>query len=164
MNVAPTHVELYDWKPKLKELHGQPVPEAYVGKKRFSTMTGNPQGKLMLAPVEPFARHGESGATVSGLLPHIASVSDDLCFVKSMHTDAVNHAPAISFLLSGGQLPGRPTLGAWLSYGLGTENENLPSFVVMTSVSKGTTCGQIFYNFYWSSGFLPTQFRIYTEP
>jgi len=159
MNGAPTHVDLYDWKPKLKELHGEPVPDSYIGDKRFSTMTGNPKGKLMLAPVEPFAQHGESGATVSGLLPHIANVADDLCFVKSMHTDAVNHAPAISFLLSGGQLPGRPTLGAWLSYGLGTENENLPSFVVMTSVSKGTSCGQIFYDFYWSSGFLPTQFQ-----
>ena len=77
MNGAPTHVDLYDWKPKLKELHGEPVPDAYVGKKRFSTMTGNPKGKLMLAPIEPFAQHGESGATVSGLLPHIASVADD---------------------------------------------------------------------------------------
>ncbi len=159
MNGAPTHVDLFDWKPKLKELHGEPVPDAYIGSKRFSTMTGKAQGKLLLAPVEPFSQHGRAGATVSALLPHIASVSDDLCFVKSAHTDAVNHAPAISFLLSGGQLPGRPTLGAWLAYGLGTENDNLPSFVVMTSVSKGTTCGQIFYDFYWSSGFLPTRFQ-----
>jgi hypothetical protein len=82
-----------------------------------------------------------------------------LCFIKSMHTDAVNHAPAITFLLSGGQLPGRPTLGAWLAYGLGNATDNLPAFVVMTSVSKGTTCGQIFYDFYWGSGFLPTRFQ-----
>jgi len=82
-----------------------------------------------------------------------------LCFVKSLHTDAVNHAPAISLLLSGAQIPGRPTLGAWLNYGLGSESEELPSFVVMTSVSKGTTCGQIFYEFYWGSGFLPSQFQ-----
>jgi hypothetical protein len=158
-NGGPTHVELFDWKPKLREMHGQPVPEPYVGGRRFSTMTGDPQGKLMLAPVEPFAQHGNCGAWVSKFLPHTASVVDDLCFVKSMHTDAVNHAPAISFLLSGAQLPGRPTLGAWLAYGLGSETDNLPSFVVMTSVSKGTSCGQIFYDFYWGSGFLPSRFQ-----
>lgn len=158
-NGGPTHVELFDYKPKLQEMHGQPVPAEYVGGRRFSTMTGDPSGKLMLAPVEPFARHGESGAWVSEFLPHTAQVVDDLCFVKSMHTDAVNHAPAITFLLSGSQLPGRPTLGAWLSYGLGSETDNLPSFVVMTSVSKGTTCGQIFYDFYWGSGFLPSRFQ-----
>ena len=111
----------------------------------------------MLAPVEPFKQHGASSAWVSSLMPHTAAIADELCFIKSMHTDAVNHAPAISFLLSGGQLPGRPTLGAWLSYGLGSEAENLPAFVVMTSVSKGTTCGQIFYDFYWGSGFLPSR-------
>lgn len=158
-NGAPTHVDLFDWKPKLQELHGQPIPDAAVAGKRFSTMTGSPKGKLLLAPVEPFKQHGKCGAWVSNFLPHTAGVVDDLCFIKSLHTDAVNHAPAISFLLSGAQIPGRPTLGAWLSYGLGSETENLPAFVVMTSVSKGTTCGQIFYDFYWSSGFLPTRFQ-----
>ncbi len=158
-NGAPTHVDLFDWKPKLKELHGQPLPESYIGGRRFSSMTGNPQGKLMLAPVEPFAQHGASGAWVSNFLPHTAKIADRLCFVHSLHTDAVNHAPAISFLLSGGQIPGRPTLGAWLAYGLGTEADNLPEFVVMTSVSKGTSCGQIFYDFYWGSGFLPSRFQ-----
>src|SRR5688572_22341393 len=104
-NGAPTHVDLFDWKPKLKALHGKPVPQEYIGDRRFSTMTGKADGKLMLAPVEEFQQHGRSGAWVSGkFLPHIASVADELCFVKSMHTDAVNHAPAISFLLSGGQL------------------------------------------------------------
>ncbi len=158
-NGAPTHVDLYDYKPKLKQLHGQPVPESYLGEKRFSTMTGNPKGKLMLSEVEPFRQHGDSGAWVSNFLPHIAGVADDLCFVKSLHTEAVNHAPAISFFVSGAQIPGRPTLGAWLSYGLGCETESLPAFVVMTSVSKGTSCGQIFYDFYWGSGFLPSKFQ-----
>ena len=158
-NGGPTHVELFDWKPKLKEMHGKPVPESFVGGRRFSTMTGDPQGKLMLAPVEPFQQYGKSGATVSRFLPYTAEVADDLCFIKSMHTDAVNHAPAISFLLSGGQIPGRPTMGAWLSYGIGSETQQLPAFVVMTSVSKGTTCGQIFYDFYWGSGFLPSRFQ-----
>ncbi|MFT4639080.1 MAG: hypothetical protein ACI8T1_002404 [Verrucomicrobiales bacterium] len=158
-NGAPTHCDLFDYKPRLHKLHGQPVPEEYLGGKRFSTMTGNPSGKLMLEPVEPFQQHGKSGAWVSSFMPHTAKVVDDLCFIKSMHTDAVNHAPAISFLLSGAQIPGRPTLGAWLNFGLGSPSEELPGFVVMTSVSKGTSCGQIFYDFYWGSGFLPTRFQ-----
>ncbi len=158
-NGAPTHVDLFDYKPKLQEQHGKPVPEEFFKGKRFSTMTGNPTGKLMLAPVEPFQQRGESGAWVSEFLPYTAQVVDDLCFVKSLHTDAVNHAPAISFMLSGAELPGRPTLGAWLSYGLGNGTDALPSFVVMTSVSKGTSCGQIFYDFYWGSGFLPSRFQ-----
>jgi hypothetical protein len=158
-NGAPTHVDLFDYKPKLRELHGQPVPPSYVAGRRFSTMTGSPQGKLLLAPVEPFRQHGRSGAWVSAFLPHTAAIVDDLCFVKSMHTEAVNHAPAICFFLTGAELPGRPTLGAWLTYGLGSATEELPAFVVMTSVSRGTTCGQIFYDFYWGSGFLPSRFQ-----
>ena len=159
MNGAPTHVDLFDWKPRLKKDHGQPVPTEYLGDRRFSTMTGDPKGKLLLAPVEPFRQHGRSGAWVSAFMPHTAAIADELCFIKSMHTEAVNHAPAISFFLSGAQLPGRPTMGAWLTYGLGSDTENLPAFVVMTSVSKGTTCGQIFYEFYWGSGFLPSRYQ-----
>src|SRR4051812_25313645 len=158
-NGAPTHVELFDYKPALAQMHGKPVPDSFLAGKRFSTMTGNPQGKLMLAPVEPFRQHGQSGAWLSSLLPHTATVADDLCFIKSMHTDAVNHAPAVSLLLSGAQLPGRPTAGAWLAYGLGSETDQLPAYIVMTSVSKGTTCGQIFYDFYWGAGFLPSRFQ-----
>ena len=158
-NGAPTHCDLYDYKPLLKKMHGKPVPESYFKGKRFSTMTGDPSGKVMLAPVEPFHQHGQSGAWVSEFMPHIGAAADDLCFIKSMHTDAVNHAPAISFFLSGGEIPGRPTLGAWLTYGLGVEGRNLPGFVVMTSVSKGTSCGQIFYDFYWGSGFLPSRYQ-----
>jgi hypothetical protein len=157
MNGAPTHVDLFDWKPKLAQMHGKPVPQEYLGTKRFSTMTGDPKGKLLLAPVEPFRRYGDSGAFVSDLMPRTGAQADRLCFVKSLHTEQVNHAPAISFLLSGAETPGRPTMGAWLHYGLGSLGDNLPSFVVMTSVSKGTTCGQIFYDFYWGSGFLPSR-------
>lgn len=158
-NGGPTHVDLFDYKPALSELHGAPAPDSLVQGKRFSTMTGDPQGKLILAPVEPFRQYGASGAWVSDFMPHTAKIVDDLCFIKSMHTDAINHAPAISFLLSGAQIPGRPTLGAWLNYGLGSECEDLPGFVVMTSVSKGTSCGQIFYDFYWGSGFLPSRLQ-----
>jgi hypothetical protein len=158
-NGAPTHIELFDYKPRLTQLHGTPAPEQAIAGKRFSTMTGNPQGKLLLGPIEPFQQHGQSGAWVSSLLPCTAAIVDDLCFIKSMNTDAVNHAPGISLLLSGAQVPGRPTAGAWLAYGLGTDADQLPAFVVMTSVSKGTTCGQIFYDFYWGSGFLPSRFQ-----
>ena len=158
-NGGPTHVDLFDYKPKLIEMHGQPVPQDYIGDKRFSTMTGNTAGKVMLAPVEPFRQRGQSGAWVSDFLPYTAGIADDLCFIHSLHTEQVNHAPAIQFLLSGGELPGRPTAGAWLSYGLGSDNDTLPSFCVMTSVSKGTSCGQIFYDFYWGSGFLPSRFQ-----
>jgi hypothetical protein len=158
-NGGPTHTDLFDYKPLQKEMHGKPVPEDYVGGKRFSTMTGNPNGKLMLGPVEPYKKRGESGAWVSDFMPHTAKAADKLCFVKSMHTEAVNHAPAINFLLSGGELPGRPTMGAWMNYGLGCETDSLPAFAVMTSVSKGTSCGQIFYDFYWGNGFLPSQFQ-----
>ncbi len=158
-NGGPTHVDLFDHKPRLSELHGQPIPNGFVNGKRFSTMTGNADGKLVLAPVERFSQHGDSGATVSALMPHTARIADKLCFIKSMHTDAVNHAPAISFMLSGAEIPGRPTVGAWLNYGLGNEADDLPAFVVMTSVSKGTSCGQIFYDFYWGNGFLPSQYQ-----
>jgi len=158
-NGAPTHVDLFDWKPRLRELHGQPLPAGYADGKRFSTMTGQADGKLMLAPVEPFRQRGESGAWVSDFLPYTAGIADRLCFVHSMHTEAVNHAPAIQFLLSGSQLPGRPTMGAWLTYGLGSETESLPGFVVMTSITKNTSCGQIFYDFYWGSGFLSSRFQ-----
>ena len=131
-NGAPTHIDLYDYKEKLSKVHGKPVPEEYFKGKRFSTMTGNPTGKLMLQPVEPFKQHGQSGAWVSNFLPHIAKSADDICFIKSMNSDAVNHAPAISFLLSGAQIPGRPTMGAWLNYGLGNPSQDLPGFVAMT--------------------------------
>lgn len=159
MNGGPTHVDLFDWKPKLHQMHGVAIPGQYLGDKVFSTMTGEAAGKLLLAPVEPFKQHGQSGAWVSALLPHTARIADELCFVKSMQTNSVNHAPAITFMLSGSQLPGRPTLGAWMTYGLGSETEELPAFVVMTSVNKGTTCGQIFSEFYWGSGFLPSRFQ-----
>ena len=159
MNGAPTHVDLFDYKPDLKKLHGQPIPEEYVRGKRFSTMTGNPKGKLVLAPVEPFERHGKSGAWVSNFMPYTAGIADDVCFVKSLHTEQVNHAPAVTFFLTGSEMASRPSMGAWLTYGLGRDTENLPGFSVMTSVSKGTTCGQIFYDYYWGSGFLPSRFQ-----
>ncbi len=158
-NGAPSHVDLFDYKPKLREWHGKQIPDAVAGGKRFSTMTGNQTDRPVLGEITKFARHGQSGAWVSSFLPKTAEIVDDLCFVKSMHTEAVNHAPAITFFLTGSEMAGRPSMGAWLSYGLGSETDNLPAFVVMTSRDKEASCGQIFYDFYWGSGFLPTKYQ-----
>jgi hypothetical protein len=158
-NGAPSHVDLFDYKPKLREWHGQQLPDELLGGKRFSTMTGGQDDKPALAEITRFQQHGESGAWVSSFLPHTAALADDLCFIKSMHTEQVNHAPAITFFLTGGEMPGRPSMGAWLSYGLGSSARNLPEFVVMTSRDKEASCGQIFYDFYWGSGFLPSKYQ-----
>ena len=158
-NGAPAHVELFDYKPKLTEWHGKEIPAEIIGNKRFSTMTGGQKSKPCLGNITTFSRHGQSGAWVSNYMPHTAAIADDLCFVKSMHTGAVNHAPAITFFLTGSELPGRPSMGSWLTYGLGSDAENLPAFVVMTSRDKEASCGQIFYDFYWGSGFLPSKFQ-----
>lgn len=155
-NGAPSHVDLFDYKPLLGKLHGQQIPDSVAGDKRFSTMTGGQTERPCLKEITEFRQHGESGATVSSFLPHTAAIADKLCFIKSMHTTQVNHAPAITFFLTGDERPGRPSLGAWLSYGLGSETDNLPAFVAMTSRDKEASCGQIFYDYYWGSGFLPT--------
>jgi hypothetical protein len=158
-NGAPSHVDLFDYKPKLKEWHGRQIPDEVVGGRRFSTMTGNQTARPVLGEITHFAQHGQSGAWVSDFLPRTAAIADDLCFIKSMHTEAVNHAPAITFFLTGAEMPGRPSMGAWLTYGLGSDSDNLPAFVVMTSRDKEASCGQIFYDFYWGSGFLPSKFQ-----
>ncbi|MEO1993870.1 MAG: DUF1501 domain-containing protein [Planctomycetaceae bacterium] len=155
-NGAPTHVDLFDWKPRLREMHGQQIPDEIAAGKRFSTMTGGQKNRPCLSSIAEFSRHGESGATVSTLMPQTAEIADKLCFIKSMNTTQVNHAPSITFFMTGDERPGRPSMGAWLSYGLGSEAQELPAFVVMTSRDKEASCGQIFYDYYWGSGFLPT--------
>lgn len=158
-NGAPSHVDLFDYKPKLTEWHGRQIPDELVHGKRFSTMTGKQVMRPVLSEITNFQQHGESGAWVSDFLPHTASIADELCFVKSMYTEQVNHAPAITFFLTGAEMPGRPSMGAWLTYGLGNMSDDLPAFVVMTSRDKERSCGQIFYDFYWGSGFLPSKFQ-----
>ena len=155
-NGGPTHVDLFDWKPKLKELHGKEMPLDSASEVRFSSMLDGQSERLCMGEYTDFTRHGESGATVSGLMPETAKIADKLCFVKSMHTTQVNHAPAITFFLTGGEQPGRPSMGSWLSYGLGRATDDLPTFVVMTSRDQENSCGQIFYDYYWGSGFLPS--------
>lgn len=159
-NGAPSHVDLFDHKPALRKMHGTQIPDEVVGGKRFSTMTGGQQARPCLAPITQFAQRGQSGAWIAeDFLPRTAEIVDKLCFIKSMHTTQVNHAPAITFFLTGAEMAGRPSMGSWLTYGLGSETEDLPSFVVMTSRDKEASCGQIFYDFYWGSGFLPTKYQ-----
>ena len=158
-NGGPPHLDIFDYKPGMEKFRGQEIPPSILGDKRFSTMTANVKQKLVLPPFTGFKQHGKSGTWVGDFMPHTASMVDDLCFVKSMHTEAVNHAPAINFFLTGAEQPGRPSMGAWATYGLGTESQELPGFVVMTSRDKEASCGQIFYDFYWGSGFLPSKFQ-----
>lgn len=158
-NGGPSHVDIFDYKPELKRLQGQQIPDSIVQQARFSTMTSGQTNRPCLPEISRFSYHGQSGASVSDFMPHTAKIADDLCFIKSMTTTQVNHAPAITFFLTGSEMPGRPSMGSWLTYGLGTDSENLPGFVVMTSRDKEASCGQIFYDFYWSSGFLPSKYQ-----
>ena len=158
-NGAPSHVDLFDYKPKLREWQGKQIPDNLTEGVRFSTMTGGQTQRPCLPEITNFKQRGESGHWISDFLPNIAEIADDLCFIKSMYTESVNHAPAINFILSGAEIPGRPSMGAWLSYGLGSDSNNLPTFVVMTSRDKEASCGQIFYDYYWGSGFLPSKFQ-----
>ena len=154
-NGAPTQVDTYDHKPGLEKLRGTDLPESVQGGQRLTTMTQGKSQKI-LPSAWKFRPHGECGTYVSDLLPHIGSIADDMCLIRSMYTEAINHAPAITFFLTGSEMPGRPSMGSWLSYGLGSENDELPTFCAMTSRDKEASCGQIFYEWYWGSGFLPT--------
>jgi hypothetical protein len=159
---APSHLELFDHKPELAKWDGKLPPAELL--KGYRAAFINPNSTL-LGPRFKFARHGRSGAELSELVPHIASVADELCIVKSMHTDAFNHAPAQIFLNTGSQQFGRPSLGAWTTYGLGCESRNLPSYVVFSTGSKGPSGGAS----NWGAGFLPTPyggtlFRTGAEP
>jgi uncharacterized protein (DUF1501 family) len=149
---APSQLDLFDEKPKLRQYHNQPVPEDVIKGERFAFIKGVP--KLLGSPYE-FKRHGQSGATVSNLLPHLTGIVDDLAFVKSVHTNHFNHAPAQIFMNTGHTIVGRPSMGSWLTYGLGSESSDLPGFVVLVSgkidPGAGSAC--------WSSGFLPTTYQ-----
>ena len=155
---APSQHELWDYKPALQDRAGQDLPPSVRGDQRVTTMTAG-QDSFPLVPSRfPFAQHGESRAWVSELMPHTAKIVDELCFIKSMHTEAINHDPGITFFQTGAQLAGRPSMGAWLSYGLGTMNADLPTFVAMVSKGSAQT-GQPLYDRLWGSGFLPTRYQ-----
>jgi hypothetical protein len=156
---GPSHVDLFDDKPMLRRMAGQDIPGSVRGSTRLSTMSSGYAKWPCVPAIKPHRQYGQSGISLSTMLPNIGGIADDLCFVRSMNTEAVNHAPGVTFFMTGAQVPGRPSLGAWLSYGLGSETDNLPSFVVMTSSDRGKTCGQLFFDYYWGSGFLPSRFQ-----
>jgi hypothetical protein len=156
---APSQMDLFDYKPRLAEFRGSDLPESIRMGQRLTGMTAT-QSTFPVAPsLFKFAQHGNSGAWVSELMPHTAKMVDQLCFIKSMHTEAINHDPAVTFFQTGAQIAGRPSIGAWLSYGLGSENQDLPAFVVMISRGTGNPNDQPLYDRLWGSGFLPTKYQ-----
>lgn len=156
---GPSHVDLFDDKPMMREMAGKEIPESIRGTTRLSTMTSGNSKWPCVPSIKPFQPYGKCGMHLSSLLPNIGSLADDMTLVRSLHTEAVNHAPGVTLFMTGSQVPGRPSMGAWLSYGLGSETQDLPTFVVMTSSDKGKTCGQLFFDYYWGSGFLPSRFQ-----
>jgi hypothetical protein len=155
---APSQIDLFDYKPGLEKVRRQELPDSIRQGQRLTGMTAT-QPNFPVAPsLFRFAQHGHCGRWMSELLPHTATAVDDLCFVKSMHTEAINHDPAITFFQTGSQLAGRPSMGAWLSYGLGSLNQDLPTFVAMVSQGSGRG-GQPLYDRLWGSGFLPTKYQ-----
>jgi hypothetical protein len=153
---APSQLDLFDYKPGLAKRRGEDLPASVRMGQRLTGMTAY-QATFPTAPsIFKFAQHGKSGMWLSELLPHTAKVADDICLIKSLHTEAINHDPAVTFFQSGFQLAGRPSIGSWVSYGLGSENQDLPAFVVM--VSQGLGNAQALADRQWSSGFLPTKF------
>ena len=157
MSGGPSHIDLFDYKPKLKEHHGEELPASIRMGQRITGMTSGQKSFPCVAPMFDFKQHGQSGAWVSDLLPNIASIADEIAIVKSLNTEAINHDPATTFIQTGSQQPGRPSLGAWLSYGIGSETENLPAFVVMISQGSGNKTDQPIFSRLWGSGFLPSK-------
>src|SRR6266446_5674234 len=156
---APSQMELFDYKPRLVEFRGTELPDSIRMGQRLTGMTST-QSTFPVAPsLFKFAQRGNSGAWVSELMPHTAKIADQLCFIKSMHTEAINHDPAVTFVQTDFQLAGRPSIGAWLSYGLGSENKDLPAFVVMVSSGSANPGDQPLYDRLWGSGFLPTRYQ-----
>ena len=155
MSGGPSHIDLFDYKPAMRELHGKELPESIRRGQRLTTMTSGQTSFPCVAPMFDFKRHGQHQTWVSELLPHTAKIVDDICLIKSMKTEAINHDPAITYINTGSQQPGKASMGSWLSYGLGSMNRNLPDYVVMISRGQGNL--QALYARLWGSGFLPSQ-------
>jgi len=149
---APSQLDLFDFKPDLIKYQGKPIPPSVIGGQRYAFIRPD---AAVLGPVYKFAKHGQSGAELSEMLPHLAKVVDDICIIKSVHTDQFNHAPAQILLNTGFSQPGRPSMGSWVTYGLGSENQNLPGFVVLISSGTQPSAGKSD----WGSGFLPSVFQ-----
>src|SRR5579859_821945 len=157
MSGGPSHIDLFDYKPKLREHHGEELPASVRMGQRVTGMTSGQSSFPCVAPMFEFSQHGQNGAWVSELLPHTATIVDDIAIIKTLNTEAINHDPATTYIQTGHQQPGRPSLGAWLSYGIGTENQQLPAFIVMISQGSGNKTDQPIFSRLWGSGFLPSQ-------
>ena len=156
---APSQIDLFDYKPQMKKFNGLELPDSIRNGQRITGMTSGQTSFPVASTIFKFAQHGKSGTWMSELLPHTAKIVDDITIIKSMHTDAINHDPAITFIQTGSQQPGRPSIGAWVSYGLGSENQNLPGFVVLVSQSNTPANDQPLFSRLWSSGFLPSNYQ-----
>ncbi len=166
MSGGPSQLDLLDYKPLLVKRHGEQLPDSVRGGQRLTGMSGNQSSIPMVGTPFEFKQHGPSGAWMSALLPHTASVAGELCVIKSMFTESINHGPGVTFIQTGSQVPGRPSMGSWVNYGLGCENSNLPGFVVLITKGKG---GQPLGAHLWGNGFLPSdhqgiQFRPSKDP
>ncbi len=157
MSGGPSHIDLFDYKPKLKELHGTELPAEIRMGQRITGMTAGQKSFPCASSLFKFAQHGQCGSWVSELLPQTATIVDDIAIVNSLNTEAINHDPATTYIQTGSQQPGRPSFGAWLSYGLGSENANLPAFIVMISQGSGNKTDQPIFSRLWGSGFIPSQ-------
>jgi len=153
---GPSHLETWDPKPKLAEMHGQPMPESMTKGQQIAQLQG--QKLICFGPQHPFAKYGKNGTEIASIFPNIGSVIDDICIVRSMSTDAINHDPAHMFMNTGSQIAGRPSMGSWITYGLGSEASDLPGFVVLTSLGRGGQNQPIAAR-QWSSGFLPSKYQ-----
>ncbi|MBX3180592.1 MAG: DUF1501 domain-containing protein [Candidatus Hydrogenedentes bacterium] len=154
---GPAQQDLFDYKPQMDPLHGTDLPESIRGGQRLTGMTSGQDRFPVVASKFKFAQHGESGIWMSELLPHTAKIADDLCVVKTLHTDQINHDPAMTFFQTGHQQPGRPSMGAWLNYGLGCDNEDLPGYIVLISHGSAKRDAQALFQRLWGSGFLPSE-------
>ena len=153
---APSHLDMFDYKPLLKKMHGKEIPDSVRGEQRLTGMTAGQASFPLVSSIFNFKQHGESGIWMSDLMPHTSKIVDELCFIKSMYTEEINHDPAVTFLQTGSNLPGRPSMGSWVSYGLGSDNKNLPEFVVLVTKNKS---GQPLYARSWGNGFLPSKYQ-----
>jgi hypothetical protein len=156
---APSQMDLFDPKPQMQAQRGKDLPESIRKGQRLTTMTSGQKNFPIAPSLFKFSQHGQSGAWFSEVMPHMAGMADEWCMVRSMHTEAINHDPAITFMQTGSQLAGRPSIGAWMAYGLGSENADLPSYVVLTSFGTGRRDDQPLYDRLWSAGFLPAKYQ-----
>ncbi|MEX2640149.1 MAG: DUF1501 domain-containing protein, partial [Balneolales bacterium] len=164
---GPSQHDMFDYKPKLEEMHGQDLPPSVLGDQRLTGFTASQDALPLAGSRFKFSRHGKNGAWVSDLLPYTGDVADELCFIKTVYTGAINHDPAVTFFQTGVETPGLPSMGSWVSYGLGSDNENLPAFSVLLSRSAATV--QPLSSRLWSSGFIPSlhqgvQYRAGKDP